>query len=1141
MTNAKVVPVGSEEGIDEARRRIADAKRSRAEELDIGGLGLVTVPEELSELGQLKVLYLGLPKEAADKPYRARTEENTKSCNAIRELPPALFGSLPELSKLHLEHNRLTGLPKAVEQLSQLTSLDLRENALGAEGVRALSSLVSLTSLDLGENAVGAEGARALSGLVNLTSLDLIGNGLGVEGVRALTGLINLTSLALGWNGLGDEGAHALSNLVNLNSLNLGGNRLGAEGARVLAGLVNLTNLNVRANHIGAEGARAISGLVNLANLNLGGNRLGAEGARALSHLVSLNNLNLGENGLGPDGAHALSGIVNLTTLGLGENDLGDDGARAISGLVNLTSIDLRSNSLGPEGVRALSGLVNLTSLGLGWNGLGVDSARALSGLVNLTALGLWHSDVKDLSPLTHLVNLKYLDCSGCQLDAPVPELWAMPSLEIVLLHEATLPGVPAEVLSPNPHTSCLESLRAHFADVANGDAQVTDVKVMLLGNGRVGKTQICRRLRGQAYDETVPSTHGVQVWSTRLPLTAGDTATLDIWDFGGQDIYHGTHALFLASRAVFLLAWTPELEAMHEHEHGGFTFRNQPLGYWLAYVRKFGGADAPVLVVQAQCDLPEQVDLLPPTAEEALSEFPFKMVRHYSAREDRDRAKLDDALAEAVRWLRRGQGVARIGKGRAKVKTRLEKLYTGGKRLVTHAEFLALCQEVGTISSPPLLLDYLHNTGAVFYREGLFGDDIILDQAWALDAVYAVFDRQSKAFRNIESCRGRFRRSNLAEWVWKKHRVEEQELFLSFMQQCGICFTIRKGDGDIEAEYVAPDLLPGRDDPEIAEALRERWGDHFDADRTLRYELLPPGLMRSLIAKIGEVAGLAAVYWRDGFYFYDGATGSGTLVEQRRAGDWGGEICVQTKGGRAQALLDRVLAFIDQRNDGCGARASGRSVAVRDMGAGSHAAADLKPTHEPLPGPGYYVSYAWGDDSEEGRRREDIVDKLCEAATARGIAITRDRKVMRYGDRISKFMDRIGRGDRVFIVLSDKYLKSPYCMHELFDVWRNCREDADEFINRTRVYVLPCARIETVENRIQYVHHWRREFEKRKALMNKHAPDAFSRADYDAFHWMETFVSNTSDMLTLINDVLTPKTFEDFERYGFDDPPKGT
>ena len=33
----------------------------------------------------------------------------------------------------------------------------------------------------------------------------------------------------------------------------------------------------------------------------------------------------------------------------------------------------------------------------------------------------------------------------------------------------------------------------------------------------------------------------------------------------------------------------------------------------------------------------------------------------------------------------------------------------------------------------------------------------------------------------------------------------------------------------------------------------------------------------------------------------------------------------------------------------------------------------------------------------------------------------------MSYGDRISKFMKEIGRGDRIFIVLSDKYLRSTF------------------------------------------------------------------------------------------------------------------
>jgi internalin A len=167
---------------------------------------------------------------------------------------------------------------------------------------------------------------------------------------------------------------------------------------------------------------------------------------------------------------------------------------------------------------------------------------------------------------------------------------------------------------------------------------------------------------------------------------------------------------------------------------------------------------------------------------------------------------------------MRGNQGLAKIGPGRAAVKEALEAKLAAGQRLISHKAYLDLCDEVertrkGRVSDPALLLDYLHNTGTVFYRKGLFGDQIILDQAWALDAVYAVFDRASQSFKKIERNHGRFRRSELAEWVWQKHGVPEQELFLSFLQQCGICFTVQKEDREkrVEAEYIAPDLLPAR------------------------------------------------------------------------------------------------------------------------------------------------------------------------------------------------------------------------------------------------------------------------------------------------------------------------------------------
>ena len=94
----------------------------------------------------------------------------------MRALPPALFASLLHLAELHLEHNELTGLPDTIRQATQLRSLDLTSNSIGADGARALSALVNLTQLNLGNNGIGDDGARALSALVNLTQLNLQGN-----------------------------------------------------------------------------------------------------------------------------------------------------------------------------------------------------------------------------------------------------------------------------------------------------------------------------------------------------------------------------------------------------------------------------------------------------------------------------------------------------------------------------------------------------------------------------------------------------------------------------------------------------------------------------------------------------------------------------------------------------------------------------------------------------------------------------------------------------------------------------------------------------------------------------------------------------------------------------------------------------
>jgi internalin A len=372
--------------------------------------------------------------------------------------------------------------------------------------------------------------------------------------------------------------------------------------------------------------------------------------------------------------------------------------------------------------------------------------------------------------------------------------------------------------------------LRAHLADLEAGSVEIRRAKLVVLGNGRVGKTQLCRQLQGLPYDESVPSTHGICV--SNVPCAAlGPGEELNLWDFGGQDIYHGTHALFMRTRALFVIVWHPDFEQAGEESRDGIRFRNYPLAYWLDYVRTLGHAQSPVIVVQSRCDHAAlEARRLPADSDRV----PFLKQCWHSAKAGRGQAALAEAIRDGVEYLREREGVSVIGKGRAQVIATLEgwRNEDAGRpreerqhRTLSQAQFRQLCDNSGGISSPDSLLDYLHQLGVVFYQPGLFLDAIILDQSWALEAVYAVFERE-KSYRQIASMGGRFTRSLLDMTVWGDYSAKQQALFLSLMESAGVCFVRRQADPklDLEAEYVAPDLLP--DKAAVADQLSGRWSD---------------------------------------------------------------------------------------------------------------------------------------------------------------------------------------------------------------------------------------------------------------------------------------------------------------------------
>ena len=97
--------------------------------------------------------------------------------------------------------------------------------------------------------------------------------------------------------------------------------------------------------------------------------------------------------------------------------------------------------------------------------------------------------------------------------------------LKKLCLFRCKLEDLPSEVCGEFGEENVLAKIRAHYEDLKSGQQRDAEVKVLFLGNGTTGKSQLCRRLRGLNYNpdpNVVPTTHGIQlsaIWLQNLPL----------------------------------------------------------------------------------------------------------------------------------------------------------------------------------------------------------------------------------------------------------------------------------------------------------------------------------------------------------------------------------------------------------------------------------------------------------------------------------------------------------------------------------------------------------------------------------------------------------------------------------------------
>ena len=108
------------------------------------------------------------------------------------------------------------------------------------------------------------------------------------------------------------------------------------------------------------------------------------------------------------------------------------------------------------------------------------------------------------------------------------------------------------------------------------------------------------------------------------------------------------------------------------------------------------------------------------------------------------------------------------------------------------------------------------------------------------------------------------------------------------------------------------------------------------------------------------------------------------------------------------------------------------------------------------------FISYAKGGEQEE------LANQIDQFLQLRGLVIIRDTRDLRYRGSLQAFMERVGRGNCVILVLSDSYLRSASCMFELVEIAEN-----KQFHDRIFPLVLPDATIYDPVERLKYVRYW--------------------------------------------------------------------
>ncbi len=165
------------------------------------------------------------------------------------------------------------------------------------------------------------------------------------------------------------------------------------------------------------------------------------------------------------------------------------------------------------------------------------------------------------------------------------------------------------------------------------------------------------------------------------------------------------------------------------------------------------------------------------------------------------------------------------------------------------------------------------------------------------------------------------------------------------------------------------------------------------------------------------------------------------------------------------------------------------------------------------------YISYAWKDQKTEvGKQREVLVDKICNRLVEQKYKLIRDKNHLVLGNSIKDFMREIGRGNYLIIVISDKYLRSEYCMFEAVEIMKHSKQYAQQIFP----IILSDASIYAHEGKLAYIQYWKEQYTKLKKMVDSTTDKEENFALNEIVAQFKEIADTIDDFIVFVSDKLS-------------------